>query len=185
MHLSVLTMETAVLPCVCSFLFFCFRSGPLFPLALSLHASLCLLFLHQIQSFIIQKVDDAEEFHCLTSALSTLGVTGEEQGGLWRLLAALLHLGNIRFVEEDEGSGGDGGNGVLRLESPLVELEEVASMAGLPANRLMSSMRKKVAMTGRGSFLEIPLNATQAADNRNGLVKHIYGQVDMGGVWLL
>lgn len=35
----------------------------------------------------------------------------------------------------------------------------------------------QVAMTGRGSFLEIPLDPTQAKDNRNGLVKHIYGQV--------
>lgn len=34
----------------------------------------------------------------------------------------------------------------------------------------------KVAMTGRGSFLEIPLDSTQARDNRNGLVKHVYGQ---------
>lgn len=34
----------------------------------------------------------------------------------------------------------------------------------------------KVAMTGRGSFLEIPLDPTQARDNRNGLVKHVYGQ---------
>lgn len=31
-------------------------------------------------------------------------------------------------------------------------------------------------MTGRGSFLEIPLDPTQARDNRNGLVKHVYGQ---------
>ncbi|CAM9904042.1 unnamed protein product, partial [Ectocarpus sp. 13 AM-2016] len=128
-------------------------------------------------------VDDAEEFHCLASALSTLGVTSEEQEGLWRLLAALLHLGNIIFWETD-GDGGDGGNdggdeggSGLRLESPLLALEDVARMAGLPADRLVSSMRKKVAMTGRGSFLEIPLNPTQARDNRNGLVKHVYGQV--------
>ena len=121
----------------------------------------------------IRQVDDAEEFYGLASALSTLGVTGDEQDGLWRLLAALLHLGNIRFTDNDEQDGGPG----LRLDSPLVPLEEVAAMAGLPADRLASSMRKKVAMTGRGSFLEIPLDPTQAADNRNGLVKHIYGQV--------
>ncbi|CAB1121207.1 unnamed protein product [Ectocarpus sp. CCAP 1310/34] len=129
------------------------------------------------------EVDDAEEFHCLASALSTLGVTSEEQEGLWRLLAALLHLGNIIFWETDgdggdgDNDGGDGGGSGLRLESPLLALEDVASMAGLPADRLVSSMRKKVAMTGRGSFLEIPLNPTQARDNRNGLVKHVYGQV--------
>lgn len=121
-------------------------------------------------------MDDAEEFHGLASALSTLGVTADEQEGLWRLLAALLHLGNIRFSDNDDYGAPEGAPG-LRLESPLVPLEEVAAMTGLPANRLASSMRKKVAMTGRGSFLEIPLDPTQAADNRNGLVKHIYGQV--------
>lgn len=119
-------------------------------------------------------MDDAEEFHGLASALSTLGVTAGEQEGLWRLLAAMLHLGNIRFSDNDGQEGAAPG---LRLDSPLVPLEEVAAMAGLPADRLASSMRKKVAMTGRGSFLEIPLDPTQAADNRNGLVKHIYGQV--------
>ncbi|CAN0367626.1 unnamed protein product, partial [Scytosiphon promiscuus] len=122
-------------------------------------------------------VDDAEEFHGLASALSTLGVTGDEQEGLWRLLAVLLHLGNIRFLEESGDYRGGGGGGGLRLESPLLSLEDVAGMAGLPADRLASTMRKKVAMTGRGSFLEIPLDATQARDNRNGLVKHVYGQV--------
>lgn len=90
-------------------------------------------------------MDDAEEFHGLASALSTLGVTGEEQKGLWRLLSALLHLGNIRFLD-DEGGHESRGHGpqLLCLESPLVEVEEVARMAGLPADRLTSSLRKKV-----------------------------------------
>lgn len=90
-------------------------------------------------------MDDAEEFHGLASALSTLGVSDEEQEGLWRLLSALLHLGNIRFLD-DEGGHESAGHGpqLLRLESPLVEVEEVAKMAGLPADRLTSSLRKKV-----------------------------------------
>ena len=95
------------------------------------------------------QVDDAEEFRSLTTALFTLGVTNTEQEGLWRLLSALLHLGNIRFIETEAPAGGTGdsqGPG-LRLESPLVEVEEVARMAGLPADRLVSSMRKKVRFT--------------------------------------
>lgn len=90
-------------------------------------------------------MDDVEEFHGLAAALSTLNVTGEQQEGLWRLLSALLHLGNIRFLD-DEGGHGSVGHGpqLLRLESPLVEVEEVARMAGLPADRLTSSLRKKV-----------------------------------------
>ena len=88
------------------------------------------------------QVDDAEEFHGLAAALTTLNVTDEEQEGLWRLLSALLHLGNIRFSDGHESVGH--GPQLLRLESPLVEVEEVARMAGLPADRLKSSLRKKV-----------------------------------------
>lgn len=90
-------------------------------------------------------MDDVEEFHGLAAALSTLNVTGEQQEGLWRLLSALLHLGNIRFLD-DEGGHESAGHGpqLLRLESPLVEVEEVARMTGLPADRLTSSLRKKV-----------------------------------------
>lgn len=89
-----------------------------------------------------RQVDDAEEFRCLTSALNILGVTDEEQEGLWRLLSALLHLGNIRFVENDTKCDSHG-QGLL-LSCPLVEVEEIARMMGLPSDRLVSSMRKKV-----------------------------------------
>lgn len=101
---------------------------------------------HFIFAFAFVKVDDAEEFRALAAALTTLGVTDEEQEGLWRLLSALLHIGNIQFVEgeEDGARESGGGGGGLRLESPLVEVESVAKMAGLPATRLVSSMRKKV-----------------------------------------
>lgn len=87
-------------------------------------------------------MDDAEEFRCLTTALNILGVTNEEQEGLWRLLSALLHLGNILFVEND-AEGGSHGPGLL-LYCPLVEVEEIARMMGLPSDRLVSTMRKKV-----------------------------------------
>lgn len=90
----------------------------------------------------------------MAAALSTLGVTAEEQEGLWRLLSALLHLGNIIFWDDDGHGEGDTGSG-LRLESPLVSVEEVAQMAGLPAHRLVSSMRKKVGTRVTGVRLTI------------------------------
>jgi myosin heavy subunit len=47
---------------------------------------------------ILQDVDDGVEFKKLCSALTTLGVGADIRKHLWRLLASLLHMGNIQFV---------------------------------------------------------------------------------------
>lgn len=86
-------------------------------------------------------MDDAEEFRGLAAALTILGVTQQEQEGLWRLLAALLHIGNIQFIDADGDEARAAGP---HLVSPLIDLEKIAKMTGLPASRLMTSMRKKV-----------------------------------------
>lgn len=132
---------------------FFFDTDPFFSVRFSSHPPISVRFTTPINVSPGGQVDDAEEFHGLAAALSTLNVTDEDQEGLWRLLSALLHLGNIRFSDGHESVGH--GPQLLRLESPLVEVEEVAKMAGLPADRLKSSLRKKVRLPGsvRG-FLE-------------------------------
>jgi myosin heavy subunit len=47
---------------------------------------------------ILQDVDDSVEFKKLCSALTTLGVGADIRKHLWRLLASLLHMGNVKFV---------------------------------------------------------------------------------------
>ncbi|CAM9256746.1 unnamed protein product, partial [Phaeothamnion confervicola] len=148
-----------------------------------------------------EEVDDAVEFRRVEAALATLGVPAAERTALWRVLAALLHLGNIEIVErgaDERGSGGggsgSGGSGsgsgagaiaaavdgrqpLVTLVSPQVPLMEVAGMVGLPAGLLMNAIRTKTTLTGRGSWFEIPLDKAQSRDNLHGLIKHIYGQV--------
>lgn len=49
-------------------------------------------------SFSIAGVDDAEEFKITQKALSTVGITIERQWQIFKVLAALLHLGNIQIT---------------------------------------------------------------------------------------
>ncbi|KAJ2103869.1 class II myosin, partial [Coemansia sp. RSA 922] len=45
----------------------------------------------------IQGVDDAAEFEMLVKAMTTTGFRAEEQADLFRIIAAILHLGNVQF----------------------------------------------------------------------------------------
>lgn len=41
--------------------------------------------------------DDAEDFRSLLSAMQVLGMSSDEQDAIFRILAAVLHLGNVYF----------------------------------------------------------------------------------------
>ena len=55
-------------------------------------------YLNQGHSPRIDGVDDAEEFRATRQSLSRIGVSEHQQSQLWRILAALLHIGNIKIT---------------------------------------------------------------------------------------
>ncbi|ORY80044.1 P-loop containing nucleoside triphosphate hydrolase protein [Protomyces lactucae-debilis] len=46
----------------------------------------------------IVNVDDAEEFAATQASLTTIGVSEDDQTSIWRILAGLLHLGNVEIT---------------------------------------------------------------------------------------
>jgi myosin-5 len=56
-------------------------------------------------------VNDAEAFEETVMALSLLGFSQREQADMFKILAAILHLGNVTIMEavtEGDEGGGDG-----------------------------------------------------------------------------
>ncbi|UYI27480.1 myosin heavy chain [Encephalitozoon cuniculi] len=51
--------------------------------------------------FKILDVDDAKEFRSLRESMRVLGIGEEEQIGYFKIVSAILHLGNIEFREKD------------------------------------------------------------------------------------
>lgn len=51
-------------------------------------------------------MDDAEEFEITRKAMNTTGFGNKEQSAIFELIAAVLHLGNIKFKEIDEKNRG-------------------------------------------------------------------------------
>lgn len=56
-------------------------------------------YLNQGKSPRIDGVSDLETFKETTNALDLLGFSESEQNDMFQILAAVLHLGNIQFVE--------------------------------------------------------------------------------------
>ena len=52
----------------------------------------------------IDNVDDSDQFYEMSESMFNLGITEEQQLFMYSVLAAVLHMGNIRFVEERNDS---------------------------------------------------------------------------------
>lgn len=59
-------------------------------------------YLKQGSCFQVANVDDAEEFENLQKALSTIGISVTTQWKIFKTLSAILHLGEIKFDNEEQ-----------------------------------------------------------------------------------
>jgi len=90
---------------------------------------------------------------------------------MWRLLALLLHLGNLEYEwDEEVGSA-------VQIRAPQVGLEALAGLIGTTTAGLVDGIRMKTTSSGRGSILSIPLNLDQTRNNVQAVIKFMYGGV--------
>jgi myosin-1 len=68
--------------------------------------------LARVQVSKVDSINDAENFRVVMSSLSTIGFDANEKSAMQRILAAILHLGNLSFA----GSEGRGGQKASHLE---------------------------------------------------------------------
>ena len=52
------------------------------------------------------QLDDVNDFNRMDSAMSKMGLPDDEKLAVYTVVAGVLHLGNIEFEEETEGSKG-------------------------------------------------------------------------------
>ena len=113
----------------------------------------CAAFHYLAQSGVtaIPGVDDKAEYGRLTAAMGHIGLSGEEQEAIARLLAGLLHVGNATFSGDDEAAVEPSSAPSLELASSLMQVE------GLSTSLISSSM------TTRGETVQIKLTTQKAA----------------------
>jgi myosin-5 len=109
-------------------------------------------------------VDDGEEFRITQQALSTVGISVEKQWAVFRLLAALLHLGNIKITPTRNECNIDDADPALQLATRFL---------GVTLADFKKWTIKKQIIT-RSEKIVTALNATQATVVRDSVAKFIY-----------
>ncbi|SCV00461.1 LAMI_0G05204g1_1 [Lachancea mirantina] len=120
----------------------------------------------------VETIDDLKDFADTIKAMEVIGISQEEQDQIFRLLAAILWIGNVTFVENDEG------NSQIRDTSVT---DFVAYLLQVDSQLLIKSLVERVIETNhgmrRGSVYHVPLNVVQATAVRDALAKAIYSNL--------
>ncbi|XP_042850117.1 unconventional myosin-VIIb isoform X3 [Panthera tigris] len=115
-------------------------------------------------------LNDAKDYAHVRSAMKILMFSDSENWDLSKLLAAILHLGNVEFmaaVFENLDSSDV-------METPAFPI--VLKLLEVKWQALRDCLIKH-SIVIRGEFVTRPLNITQAADRRDAFVKGIYGHL--------
>lgn len=112
----------------------------------------------------IPGVDDAEEFRATQLALSTVGISVEKQWAVFKLLAALLHLGNVKITQTRNDASIEDNDTALLLCTRFL---------GINASEFKKWTVKKQIAT-RSEKIVTSLSAAQATVVRDSVAKFVY-----------
>eukprot|EP00064_Thunnus_orientalis_P010793 superscaffoldBa00001497_g10820 len=121
-------------------------------------------------------LDDQGDFNRMCVAMKKIGLDDTEKLDLFRVVAGVLHLGNIDFEETGSTSGGC----VLKNQSGQT-LEYCADLLGLDQDDLRVSLTARVMLTtaggAKGTVIKVPLKVEQANNARDALAKAVYSRL--------
>ncbi|XP_042543504.1 unconventional myosin-VIIa [Dipodomys spectabilis] len=118
---------------------------------------------------------DSQEYASIRSAMKVLMFTDTENWEISKLLAAILHMGNLQY----EARTFENLDACEVLFSP--SLATAASLLEVNPPDLMSCLTSRTLIT-RGETVSTPLSREQALDVRDAFVKGIYGRLF---VWIV
>lgn len=124
-------------------------------------------YLNQGATPIIDGVDDKAEFEATRQSLTTIGVPDDTQSSIFRILAALLHLGNMKITATRTDSS---------LSPTEPALVRACEMLGIDANEFAKWIVKKQLIT-RGEKITSNLTQQQAIVVRDSVAKFIYSSL--------
>ncbi|KAM4566200.1 myosin VIIAa isoform 1-T1 [Odontesthes bonariensis] len=119
--------------------------------------------------------DDLKEYSNIRSAMKVLMFTDKENWEISKLLAAILHMGNLRY----EARTYDNLDTCEVVRCP--QLTTAATLLEVDSKDLMNCLTSRTLIT-RGETVSTPLNMEQALDVRDAFVKGIYGRLF---VWIV
>ena len=125
----------------------------------------------------IGSVNDAADWVKFKDALTQLSFPAELQQDLFRMLSAILHLGNVSFVESTSSRTGTKQVELARDGSEAA-LKTAAELMGMQAGALHGCLtRRIIKASARDSMVHKPLSMSQAKEGRDTLCRVLYNKL--------
>ena len=124
-------------------------------------------YLNQSGCITVDGMDDVREFEDVESALKKLDFTEDEKMDMYKVEAAVLHVGNIKYDPD--------GSDACKLNSKS-SVNKVATLLGVPEASLCKTLVRRE-ITLRGETVAVDLNVEKAIAGRDALAKSLYGKL--------
>ena len=127
------------------------------------------MYISRSKCYDVPGIDDHAEFKDTLNAMKVIGLNQGEQDNIFRMLAAILWLGNVSFQEDDQGNAAVVDQSVVDFVAYLLEVDSTH------VNKAITQRVVETSRGGRrGSVYDVPLNPAQATAVRDALAKAIY-----------
>ncbi|WOK92378.1 myosin-11-like isoform X1 [Canna indica] len=128
-------------------------------------------YLNQSNCFELAGVSDAREYLATRRAMDIVGISAQEQDAIFRVVAAILHIGNIDFAKGKEID-----SSVLKDDKSKFHLKMTAQLLMCDPEALEDALCKRVMITPE-EVIKRPLDPLAATVSRDGLAKTIYSRL--------
>ncbi|KGN66272.1 myosin-17 [Cucumis sativus] len=128
-------------------------------------------YLNQSKCFELDGVNDAHEYLATRRAMDVVGISEEEQEAIFRVVAAILHLGNIEFAKGEEID-----SSVIKDEKSRFHLNTTAELLKCDAKSLEDALIQRVMVTPE-EVITRTLDPVAALGSRDALAKTIYSRL--------
>ncbi|XP_037326134.1 unconventional myosin-If [Pungitius pungitius] len=127
-------------------------------------------YLNQSGTYKVDGTNDSKDFQETMEAMQVIGIPGDHQTQVLHIVAGILHLGNISFIE----AGNYG-----KVESTDL-LAFPAYLLGIDPSRLqdkLTSRKMESKWAGKSESINVTLNQEQATYTRDALAKALYARL--------
>ncbi|KAK2172541.1 hypothetical protein NP493_950g01025 [Ridgeia piscesae] len=124
-------------------------------------------YLNQSGTFRVDGINDKVEFDATTHAMTVMGLSLESQFDVLSIVAGILHLGNVQFVEH-------GNNAAIADYDKLAYPVHLFSIDKEYMRRKLTSRTMDSKWGGQQESIEVVLNTEQAIHTRDALTKALY-----------
>ncbi|XP_038713709.1 myosin-6 [Tripterygium wilfordii] len=128
-------------------------------------------YLNQSNCYELDGVDDSKEYIATRRAMDVVGINSDEQDAIFRVVAAILHLGNIDFAKGKEID-----SSIPEDEKSWFHLRTAAELLMCDPKALEDSLCKRVIVT-RDETITKMLDPDSAALSRDALAKIVYSSL--------